>query len=282
MNSSMRINFSAKDSPRTPDALAMASASVVWDKNLAFPDTDVLWAARVRFSAAEQAVSVYFEGGTIDCAGGWGIKQWVKVYFPEGGGTPTGAVTVTLTTRHGETAPIPVSLPVGVYASPEDLIAAIYAALSTAPEVTQEFEVWVENEGIHLRPWLASAYDDLLALNIYGAGLETLVYGTTTLVMGSAGPLLERRGGSGNNAFGEPLPTLVDGNIVILQCSGESGEIECYNIESELYSWPAMIPGMSHILVAEVPYRPQMHTFTCTSGEPVLDIIVLGTSSQAL
>lgn len=282
MNSSLKIALNAKDTPQVADPLATSSASVAFTKNLAFPDANILWAARIKFSADSQTAVVSIGGGTIVLSAD-GVQQIeTATITAASGATTSGNLALTLTSARVAGSPLAISVPLvtGTHTTATLIAAAIADKLNATAAVAAHFEATSIAQYVLLTSKLGYANDTTLNLAITaGLGVSAVTSSSNT-TSGVAGPLIERRGGDANNAFGETLPSQTANHVLILSATGVDGdELAIINDSSFDPVFPNLYPGRTHIMIDEGANVEEPLRFTAT-GQPVLDIYILGEGSN--
>lgn len=282
MTSSIKIAFSAKDTPQVADPLATSSASVAFTKNLAFPDANILWAARIKFSGDDQTAVVSLTGGTIDLSAE-GVQQIESATITAASGaTASGDLAITLTSARVAGSPLAISVPLttGVHTTAALIAAAIAAKLNATAAVAAHFVATSEAQYVMLTSKLGYANDTSLLLAITaGLGVSAVTSSSNTL-SGVAGPLIERRGGDANNAFGESLPTQTANHVLIMSVTAADGEsLDIFDDGTDAVAFPSLHHGRTHIMIDEGAEVEANLRFVA-NGKPVLDIIVLGEGSN--
>jgi hypothetical protein len=282
MNSSLKIALNAKDTPQVADPLATSTASVAFTKNLAFPDANILWAARIKFSGDDQTAVVDLMNGTIVLSAN-GVRQIESAAITAASGaTSSGNLALTLTSARVAGSPLAISVPLvtGTHTTATLIAAAIAAKLAATAAVAAYFDVTALDGDVILTSKLGYANDTTLNLAITAGLGVSAVTSSSNNTAGVAGPLIERRGGDGNNAFGENLLELTANHVLIMSATGVDGDsIDIFDDGSSAVAWPSLKPGRTQILVDEgANIEPDLRFVS--NGNPVLDIIILGEGSN--
>lgn len=277
MTSSIKLAFSAKDTPQVVDPLATSSASVAFTKNLAFPDANVLWAAQMKFSGDDQTLVLNLETGVLTFDAGTQQRETVTITAASGA-TSTGNLALTLTSARVAGSPLAISVPLttGVHTTAALIAAAVAAKLTDTAAVAAHFDVTSSGADVLLASKLAYANDTTLNLAITaGLGVSAVTSSSNT-ESGISGPIMQRQGGNGANAFSETLPTQTANHVLIMTVRGVDGDsIDIFDDGSDAVAWPSLTPGRTHIMIDEGANVEADLRFV-SNGKPVLDIIVLG------
>lgn len=278
MNSSLKIAFNAKDTPRLADPLASSSGSIAFTKNLAFPDANVLWAGQIKFSGDDQTAILSLDNGEISNPSLGTTQQETATITAASGATATGNLALTLTSARvtGSPLAISVALTTGVHTTAALIAAAVAAKLNATAAVAEHFDVTSSGADVILESKLGYANDTTLNLAITaGLGVSAVTNSANTRA-GVLGTLYQRQGGDGSNLFGEVLPTQTANHVLIMAVSGVDGDsIDIFDDLVETPLWPSLTPGRTHIMIDEGANVSPPIRFV-SNGKPVLDIIVLG------
>lgn len=272
-----RLALTGKSAPPAGAGALSGSTSLGIDDTIALTGADVLWAARIFFSAAAQTATISTSAGTITLSATGTRQVETATVVAAAGATASGNLALTLTAAAVVGSPRAVSVPLTTarHTTAAKIAEAIAAALNATSQISSHYTAAAVDATVVITRIGGYANDSTLNLAI-AAGLGVSVAASSAnTTAGSVGVVVDRLGSSGNDMHNNPLPTCAYLRAMLYK---NVGAVTPTSIVANSVTLPNLLAGNTFVM-AGATEGVGLHATNpvITAGDSaVIDVVVCG------